>query len=401
MSATPAINASLPSIRVPVTDGNLRNGHVYIRDFLWFFPKSSIRGERTDADADEMCVLDIATVGSVETAIDPAKGIFRWRGWKRFFAAHEVRAQDYVIFTRTARNHFRVTVEHLTLTGLALAENIEESETRTPRARSTKRCNDLSGDEWLRYSVSIWSDIRKTSEEAALNHPAMFPSMLCERLALMFLPRRTKHRILDPFMGSGSTLVAARNLGKVGIGLEISDEYVALAKRRLNEPGLFRESAPDYEIIQADARELSTHVDLRSIDLCITSPPYWDILNQSRTADYKEIRHYGNLSRDLGTVKDYDEFIQELKGVFFQIHEVLRPGAYCAVVVMDLRKKSRFYPFHADLAKALTELGFVYDDLVIWDRRHEYNNLRPLGYPAVFRINKAHEFVLLFQRPRK
>ncbi len=38
---------------------------------------------------------------------------------------------------------------------------------------------------------------------------------------------------------------------------------------------------------------------------------------------------------------------------------------------------------------------------MIWDRRGEYNNLRPLGFPAVFRINKTHEFVLIFRKPRE
>jgi hypothetical protein len=68
---------------------------------------------------------------------------------------------------------------------------------------------------------------------------------------------------------------------------------------------------------------------------------------------------------------------------------------------MDLRKKDRFYPFHSDLAARMSKLGFVFDDIVIWDRGQEYNNLRPLGYPSVFRINKIHEFVLIFRKPEK
>ena len=55
---------------------------------------------------------------------------------------------------------------------------------------------------------------------------------------------------------------------------------------------------------------------------------------------------------------------------------------------------------HADLAGIMQQLGFIYDDLIVWDRRHEYNNMRPLGYPYRFRINKAHEFILIFQKPR-
>jgi DNA modification methylase len=261
-----------------------------------------------------------------------------------------------------------------------------------------RRCNDLPGSEWLRYSLSVWSDVRKSSDELALGHPAMFPSMLCERLIRMFL-RQGERRVLDPFMGTGSTLVAAKALGMQGVGLEINPAYIELARERLEAPDLFRQAAPPPEIHQADARTLRERVPPESIDLCITSPPYWDILNQKRTADSKDVRHYGNLDGDLGTIADYEAFLDELATVFRQVLAVLRPGAYCIVVVMDLRKKSRFFPFHSDLAGRLANAGFLYDDLIVWDRGQEYNNLRPLGYPSVFRVNKVHEFVLIFQKP--
>ena len=67
---------------------------------------------------------------------------------------------------------------------------------------------------------------------------------------------------------------------------------------------------------------------------------------------------------------------------------------------MDLRQRSTFYPLHADLSAAMQEIGYAFDDIIVWDRRQEYNNFRPLGYPSVFRINKAHEYVLIFQKPR-
>src|SRR5205823_5145155 len=113
------------------------------------------------------------------------------------------------------------------------------------------------------------------------------------------------------------------------------------------------------------------------------------------TADLKAKRHYGNLQNDLGTIADYDAFLTALTAIFRDVWQVLKPGAYCCVIVMDLRKKNRFYPFHSDLAARLQDVGFLYDDLIIWNRQSEYNNLRPLGYPAVFRVNKVHEFILL------
>ena len=264
-------------------------------------------------------------------------------------------------------------------------------------ARPRRKCNELDGRRWLQNSISVWSDIRKTPEESRLGHPALFPQMLVERLIETFLPP-AGDLVLDPFAGSGSTLVTAQRLGRRAVGLELSAEYVALASQRLHADG---NGEPRAVVHQASAGDVLRYVEPESVDLCITSPPYWDILNQRRTADLKAIRHYGNQSGDLGTIADYTEFLAALTTVFAEVLKTLRPGAYCCVVVMDLRKKNRFFPLHSDLAAQLAEIGFVFDDLIIWNRQTEYNNLRPLGYPSVFRVNKVHEFVLLLQKPRR
>lgn len=278
---------------------------------------------------------------------------------------------------------------------------VDEEETSTKRLKEKpdKRANELSGQDWTRYSISIWSDIRKTKEELQFDHPAMFPTLLVKRLIDCFTTREDKV-VLDPFMGSGATLMAARNAGKVGIGFEISAAFIKLANTRLNQPSLLQRE-PEPKIIQADARCLREYLGPHSVDLCVTSPPYWDILSQKRTADYKETRDYGEHHSDLGKIKDYDEFLDELVNVFSQVKDVLKPNRYCIVNVMDLRKKNQFYPFHADLAYRMRDAGWIFDDLIIWDRRQEYNHLRPLGYPAVFRINKVHEYLLVFLNGRK
>ena len=281
-----------------------------------------------------------------------------------------------------------------------MEENDPVSEGAPDASAPSKRANDLGGAEWTRASVSVWSDIRKTPEEAALKHPAMFPVSLVERVIGCFT-RTTQLRILDPFTGSGSTLVAADRQGRYGIGFEVSEEYVALARRRLEsgEDG----AQGSYELHHASALRVPELLPRDSIDLCVTSPPYWDILSRRRTADFKATRDYAGSEADLSRMADYEEFVEGLGEVFDGVFEVLRPGAYCVVNVMDLRKKSRFFPLHSDLAARLAhpERGgrFIYDDLIIWDRRADYNNLRPLGYPAVFRVNKVHEFLLIFRKP--
>jgi DNA modification methylase len=267
------------------------------------------------------------------------------------------------------------------------------------RPQGKNRANELSGSDWTRFSISVWSDIRFTTEERRLSHPAMFPTMLVERLIRCFT-KQTDCVVLDPFLGSGSSLVAAKNMGKSGIGFDVYDRFLELARERLRQEHLFPTENADIVLHRADSREITKFVAANTVDFCVTSPPYWDILNQKRTADYKETRNYGDQQNDLGVLEDYEQFLGQLQEVFKQVYEVLKPGKYCVVNVMDLRKGPRFFPFHSDLAEKLTEIKFVLDDIIIWDRHQEYNNLRSLGYPYTFRVNKVHEFLMIFLKPK-
>ena len=279
--------------------------------------------------------------------------------------------------------------------------------TATGTARSSAselRANDLSGKDWTRYSISVWSDIRKTAEEAKLGHPAMFPSALVERILLSFT-RDSQKVVLDPFSGSGVTLATAKSMGKAGIGFEVARKYHELSVQRLRQTQsrLFSSNdEPEARVHLADARKMSNFISASSVDICITSPPYWDILSRKRSADSKPVRDYAQGDGDLSHVEQYPVFLEDLATVFKEVYRALRRGCYCFVVVMDIRKQDKFFPLHADLASRLSrdDVGFIFDDLIIWDRRQEYNNLRPLGYPTTFRINKIHEYILIFRKPK-
>ncbi|MFQ5818448.1 MAG: DNA methyltransferase [Candidatus Heimdallarchaeota archaeon] len=292
-----------------------------------------------------------------------------------------------------------------------------------PRQVNRKKPTDLDGTRWLRYSISIWDNIKKTKEEVAIKHPAMFPTRLVRRLLKVYA--KSGDIVLDPFLGSGSTLVAAKSLGIHGIGFDINPDYLNMAKRRLTQSQIplppqktlkksdhdriFPEKMPPVESSPEPRLQFDIHLDTaenllnylkpESVDICITSPPYWDIHWQKRTADLKESRPYSELEHDLGNIAYYDLFLHRLQSIFTNIYKVLKKGARCVIICMDIRKKANFYPLHIDLTEKMKEIGFDLEDIIIWDRRKEYSNLRPLGYPYVFRVNKIHEFLMIYLKP--
>lgn len=74
-------------------------------------------------------------------------------------------------------------------------------------------------------------DIWEFTQEMKNNHPAPFPVALIEQI----IGSTHAQVVLDPFMGSGTVALAARNLGRHFVGIEISSEYCEVAKKRLKE----------------------------------------------------------------------------------------------------------------------------------------------------------------------
>jgi DNA modification methylase len=268
----------------------------------------------------------------------------------------------------------------------------------TKEGMKKERLNDLDGKTWAKYSISIW-DIVKTPDEMKLKHPAMFPVELCRRLIQLYTKKGDL--VIDPFVGSGSTLVACKELGRRGVGIDINEKFVKLAKKRLSQESLYTSEIEDHKVYTDDAINLLNYVEAESADLCITSPPYWMVHIRKRSADYKQPRPYSQLPRDLGNITDYQTFMAELKRVFEKVYMALKTGKRCIVIVMDIRVLNKFIPYHMDIADIMKEIGFVLEDIIIWDRRREYNKLRPLGYPYVFVVNKVHEYIMIFRKGEK
>ena len=259
------------------------------------------------------------------------------------------------------------------------------------------RLNELDGRTWEKYSISVW-DIVKSKEEIKLGHPAMFPMELCERLIQIYTQKGDV--VLDPFMGSGSAIIMARDMERKGIGFDINPDFVDLAKKRLFQQKIVQLAIEEPDIYCDDAVNLLKYVEPNSVDFVLTSPPYWNIHTRKRTADYKEPRPYSTLERDLGNIVTFNDFMNELKTIFQKVHTVLKHGKRCVIIVMDIRQGSQFFPFHMNISNMMEKIGFVLEDIIIWDRRKEYSNLRPLGYPYVFIVNKVHEYILIFRKDK-
>lgn len=152
-------------------------------------------------------------------------------------------------------------------------------------------------------------------------HPAKFPETLVEEFVRFFT--RPGETVLDPMAGTGSSLVAAIGCGRVGIGVELLDKYADIARERVAE-ALAASADPALatsRVITGDAGRIA-ELELPTIDYCITSPPYWDMLRRQGFDTQKTRRdtdgwdvHYSDDERDLGNVEAYDEFVERLVAI--------------------------------------------------------------------------------------
>lgn len=100
---------------------------------------------------------------------------------------------------------------------------------RSKDERANGRIDTIGKDEFIQQTKSIWSF--PTESAKRVNHPAPFPVELPKRCIEMFT--FTGDIVLDPFLGSGTTAVAAKMSGRKYIGCDLSAEYCAIAEDRL------------------------------------------------------------------------------------------------------------------------------------------------------------------------
>jgi hypothetical protein len=260
------------------------------------------------------------------------------------------------------------------------------------------RLNDLNGKEWTKFICSwfifnaLQSDLKeeRTFLSETEEHPATFSPTMIEGFIKFFT--KEGMNVFDPFAGIGSTLVAAARTGRNGYGTELNEKYykIAIARTPLFKGQVFNESCENIR-----------NLDLPIQDFCISSPPYWDVLNRS-TKDFKKNRDKKNLDHtyskddaDLGNIDDYDEFVRRLCHVYVGLFDKLKKDAYVIIILKNVKKDGQFFPLAWDVAKELSKT-YVLKDEKIWIQ--DKIGLAPYGYPYGWVSNILHHYCLIFQK---
>ena len=228
-----------------------------------------------------------------------------------------------------------------------------------------------SGEELTDVSTTVWSFPKRGSWATHRgDYRGNWPPQMARALILSYTePGDT---VLDPMVGSGTTCVEAKLLGRNCIGVDINYNAVMLAMHRLYwlekyieamdfdasgspvDPDAVRRSR--IEIYHGDVRDLGA-IDSDSIDLIATHPPYFNIIKYSS----RESREDGDISR-ARSIEDYLEMLEDAIGELFR---VLKPGRYLGMLVGDTRMHRHYVPITHLVLDLLLLKGFILKEEVV------------------------------------
>lgn len=273
------------------------------------------------------------------------------------------------------------------------------------KRQPVNKLNDLSAKEWIPETVSVWIQRGLGKEHAHAEierqHPAPFSFQDVARLVRFF--SKAGETVLDPFVGVGSTLKAAALEGRRGIGIELNKKYAELANKRLKTelPTDFF-VCRDQTVLKGDARKVLPTLPKNTVKLVVTSPPYWTILhkqdhkaNQERIANGLDTQ-YSDDPKDLGNIPSYPQFLATLADTLALTRPLLVDGGHMCIVVGDFRQKSRYYMFHADIAREMELRGFTLKGLKVLYQRHK--RVFPYGFPYSYVPNLHHQYIVILAK---
>jgi len=285
----------------------------------------------------------------------------------------------------------------------------KEEELKKEKEQREKTFNGLTAKEWASLSKNVWNDVSSTRAKKHLEHGATFPEKLINRLISMY--SKEGDLVLDPFLGTGTTLEACRNTNRNGIGIELNERFISHANEVTKQSTLLKTTS--LEVVQDDCRNLLNHVKKETVQLMVTSPPYANFIQRSvkdrekthktsliKLENISTVNQYSDKEQDFGNL-DYPPFLEETKELMKKLFLVTKKGGYNVWIIKDHRdtkNKIPYIPFHSDLAKIGEEVGFKYHDLIVWDQTGQ-RKLVLLGYPSIFYTNQNCSFLVVLRKP--
>jgi DNA modification methylase len=265
----------------------------------------------------------------------------------------------------------------------------------------------IEAREWMKNQIGVWTfayeprDIRDKKV-----HPATFPIAMAKRVIEQFTHKG--ELVLDPFVGSGTTLLAAQDLDRNAIGFDLKQEYVDLSNSRVAS------ATPECHCQQFavcnDARKVVDMIEPGTVKLAFTSPPYANILNRKRTnksrrGDLRQNDQFGTVEQysqdpqDLGTLAA-DDFEKAISEIFESMKPVFMETAHILINITDAWVEGKRVPLHINIINAMRQAGYEFKNTIIWDRRNLVNQIGIFGWPSNYiTMGTTFEYILDFTIP--
>ena len=272
---------------------------------------------------------------------------------------------------------------------------------------SSNYLNCMTAKEWIKSQLGIWQfnyegrDIRDKKL-----HPASFPISLAKKIIELFT--HGGELVLDPFVGSGTTLLAAQDLNRNAIGFDLQDMYIKLCQNRLASNNFFNQA--QQIAIQDDALHIDHYIEPETVKLIWTSPPYANLLNQKRknksrhgderkNDQFGKVEQYSQHLRDLGTMP-VDEYTKAMGDIYERLFPLLKIKGHCVINVPDMWWENERITIHVALIEELRRRGYELRNTIIWDRTNIVNRIGIFGWPSNYiTMGTTFEYLLDFWRP--
>jgi len=262
------------------------------------------------------------------------------------------------------------------------------------------KLNDLDGKNWIKSTKSYWISEKCVDDKIALKHPA--PFMVKDIIKLVSFFTKKKQIVLDPFNGTGTTLLACCRTGRKGIGIDLNKNYNDLAKKRLKDQPNYK----DQKIIFGNSLNKIKNIE-GEINYCVTSPPYHNILRNKGNGirDVKDnyrkgartgVEYYSENKNDLGNQKSYQNFLDLFEKIMSEVFLKLKNRSYTSIIISDFTVNKKEKNVQGDVVNLMQNIGFDFVGTTVL--LQETKPLYPFGYPYSYVINHHHQNIINFRK---